>query len=158
MIKKIEFRACISPIMSGIRIGSDMMRVQFDIPKSDIQDAVPLLALTDTALKITVEVHTSPVATRTPDKPEGKKEKKPAKETGPHGGFWQKFCAGGRFNSLDLWQVLGAENAKDAEEMLRSQFSVSSRTFIDPADFISWLDRNELHALATEARRLEVQA
>jgi hypothetical protein len=87
-----------------------------------------------------------------------KREKKPEQPKGPHSSFWHSFCAGGRFNSLDLWQVLGAQDAKAAEDALRQAFGVSSRTFISPQDFILWLDKNELNYLATQARRITAEA
>lgn len=51
-----KFRASIPPIMSGIKTGGDGMRVQFDIPESDMGEAVKLLAMRGVALEITVTV------------------------------------------------------------------------------------------------------
>lgn len=56
MPDKAVFRASIPPIMSGIKTGGDGMRVQFDIPESDMAQAVNLLTMRGKILKITVEV------------------------------------------------------------------------------------------------------
>jgi hypothetical protein len=49
------FRATIPPIMSGIKTGGDGMRVQFDVPESDMGEAVKLLAMRGMVLRVTVE-------------------------------------------------------------------------------------------------------
>ena len=51
-----NFAASIPDIMSGIKTGSDGMRVQFDIPEADMGQAVKLIAMRGKRLKITVEV------------------------------------------------------------------------------------------------------
>ena len=53
---RATFRASIPPIMSGIKTGGDGMRVQFDIPESDIGEAAKLLAMRGQVLRIVVEV------------------------------------------------------------------------------------------------------
>ena len=50
------FRASIPPIMSGIKTGGDGMRVQFDIPESDMVEAVKLLTMRGKVLQVTVTV------------------------------------------------------------------------------------------------------
>ena len=52
---KATFRASIPPIMSGIKTGGDGMRVQFDIPESDMGEAVKLLVMRGKVLTLTVE-------------------------------------------------------------------------------------------------------
>ena len=42
--------------MTGIKTGGDGMRVQFDIPESEMGEAVKLLAMRGERLKVTVEV------------------------------------------------------------------------------------------------------
>jgi hypothetical protein len=59
MSEPIEFRATFPPIQSAIKVGTDGMRVQFDIPESEMGNAVHLLALRNVVLKITVEVEQS---------------------------------------------------------------------------------------------------
>jgi hypothetical protein len=41
--------------MSGIKTGGDGMRVQFDVPESDMGEAVKLLAMRGMVLRVTVE-------------------------------------------------------------------------------------------------------
>lgn len=41
--------------MSGIKTGGDGMRVQFDIPESDMGEAAQLLAMRGKVLRVTVE-------------------------------------------------------------------------------------------------------
>jgi len=46
--------------MSGIKTGGDGMRVQFDIPESDMAEAVKLLAMRGKVLFVTVEEKQDP--------------------------------------------------------------------------------------------------
>lgn len=50
------FTAAIPPILSGIKTGGDGMRVQFDIPESEMGEAAKLLAMRGVILLVTVEV------------------------------------------------------------------------------------------------------
>ncbi len=50
------FNASIPPIMSGIKTGGDGMRIQFDVPETDIGEAVKLIAMRGKRLVVTVEV------------------------------------------------------------------------------------------------------
>lgn len=50
-----QFTATIPPIMSGIKTGGDGMRVQFDIPETEMGEAAKLLIMRGKVLKITVE-------------------------------------------------------------------------------------------------------
>ena len=56
MADTATFRASIPPIMSGIKAGGDGMRVQFDIPESEMGEGVKLLLMRGKRLLITVEV------------------------------------------------------------------------------------------------------
>lgn len=56
MTDKATFRASIPPIMSGIKAGDDGMRVQFDIPESDMPEAIKLIMMRGKPLVITVAV------------------------------------------------------------------------------------------------------
>lgn len=49
------FLASFPAIQSAIKIGQDGMRVQLDIPESEIANAVELLGMRDCVLKVTVE-------------------------------------------------------------------------------------------------------
>ena len=55
MTDSATFRASIPPIMSGIKTGGDGMRVQFDIPESDMAQAVKLLTMRGKVLLVTVK-------------------------------------------------------------------------------------------------------
>jgi hypothetical protein len=46
--------------MSGIKTGGDGMRVQFDIPETDMAEAVKLLTMRGKVLRVTVEVNDKP--------------------------------------------------------------------------------------------------
>lgn len=147
MKQSISFRASIAPIMSGIRIGADMMRLQLDIPKSDIQDAVPLLALTDTALRITVEVDNTPFATKNAqgalESQETGKEKpaKRQKPKGPHSLFWQELFKHGFTNEPNVrqWIDKHKSDGQTDKEILRWLLNVESLTFASPDDLVTAL-------------------
>ena len=55
-LHKAAFLCSIPPIMSGIKTGGDGMRVQFDIPETEMGEAVKLLAMRGERLRVTVEV------------------------------------------------------------------------------------------------------
>lgn len=59
----IKFKASFPPIQSAIKIGQDGMRIQFDIPESEISNAVELLACRNAILNVTVEIETKPPIT-----------------------------------------------------------------------------------------------
>lgn len=54
----VTFLASIPAILSALKISGngDGMRVQFDIPESEMGNAVKLLVMRDKVLKITIEV------------------------------------------------------------------------------------------------------
>ena len=51
----VSFLASFPPIQSAIKVGQDGMRIQFDIPESEMGNAVELLGLRDCVLRVTVE-------------------------------------------------------------------------------------------------------
>ena len=53
---KIEFLAAFPPIQSAIKIGQDGMRIQLDIPESELGAAVRLLTMRGKVLKVTFEI------------------------------------------------------------------------------------------------------
>jgi hypothetical protein len=53
-IEPIEFLASFPPIQSAIKRGQDGMRIQLDIPESEMPNAVRLLALMSKRLRIRV--------------------------------------------------------------------------------------------------------
>jgi hypothetical protein len=48
------FLACLPDIQSAIKIGSDGMRIQLDIPETEKPKAVPLIAMTHKVLEVTI--------------------------------------------------------------------------------------------------------
>lgn len=53
----VIFLANFPPIQSAIKVGQDGMRIQLDIPESEMVRAVLLLALREKVLKVTIEEH-----------------------------------------------------------------------------------------------------
>lgn len=53
-MSSISFYASIPAIQSGIKIGDDGMRVQFDVPESDMEEAIKLTNMRRKALVLTV--------------------------------------------------------------------------------------------------------
>ena len=60
MPESATFRASIPPIMSGIKTGGDGMRLQLDIPETDMPEAAKLLLMRGKRLLVTVEVQEAP--------------------------------------------------------------------------------------------------
>jgi len=52
--QEVTFLASFPPIMSAIRVGADGMRPQFDVPESEMANAISLLAWRDRVLEVTV--------------------------------------------------------------------------------------------------------
>ena len=52
----VTFLASFPPIMSAIKCGDAGMRIQFDVPESEMGNAVELLAMRGVVLRVTVEV------------------------------------------------------------------------------------------------------
>lgn len=53
---KVQFLASFPPIQSAIKIGQDGMRIQLDIPETEVENAIALIALRDVVLRVTVEI------------------------------------------------------------------------------------------------------
>jgi hypothetical protein len=53
---KVQFLASFPPIQSAIKIGQDGMRIQLDIPETEMENAIALIALRDVVLRVAVEV------------------------------------------------------------------------------------------------------
>ena len=58
-LDKATFHASIPPIMTGIKTGGDGMRVQFDIPETEMGEGAKLLGMRGKRLRVTVEVLTN---------------------------------------------------------------------------------------------------
>lgn len=56
MLDKATFHASIPPIMTGIKTGGDGMRIQFDIPETEMGEGAKLLGMRGKRLIVTVEV------------------------------------------------------------------------------------------------------
>ena len=55
-LDRAEFLAALPPIMSAIRTGGDGMRVQFDIPESDMAEAIKLMRWRGRVLRVVITV------------------------------------------------------------------------------------------------------
>lgn len=54
--QRLTFLASFPPIQSAIKVGNEGMRIQFDVPETEMGNAVGLLAMREKVLKITVEI------------------------------------------------------------------------------------------------------
>lgn len=80
---------------------------------------------------------------------------------GEYGAYWNVLCKQGLFNMPDLQEAIRAEKGDavtDYEQGLRDVFEVSSRTFIDPAAFESWLMKHSLSNIVTMSRQAAAKA
>ncbi len=162
---KIEFRAFIPPILSGIRTGGDSLRLTLDVPESDVQSAVALIALRNIALRVTIEVDDSEVATKPapksellaepevqadafdgvaeahpdaggPARPLPRPDEKWKPAKGPFGPYWKAMYAKGFHTFPELLKVLGVSGMGDTVKMaLRQKFGVDSLTNVRPDRF-----------------------
>jgi hypothetical protein len=55
MDEPIIFRAAFPAIQSAIKVGDAGMRIQLDVPESEMAQAVRLITLRDVVLRVTVE-------------------------------------------------------------------------------------------------------
>ena len=55
MTDSAVFLCSLPPIQSAIKIGQDGMRLQLDIPESEMGQAIKLLAWRDVVLRVTIE-------------------------------------------------------------------------------------------------------
>jgi hypothetical protein len=157
MTKKIQFRAFIPPIMSAIRTGGDSLRLTFDVPESDMLAAIALIALRDTALRITVEVDDSKTATPVAT------EKGPT----PFGGYWRCWLAPDSHGAAPIFSTMlidalkldGEPATKDTiHEALRAVMGVTSLSReVSPDAFEAWLDERQLVGLKTMSRQIRAR-
>ena len=59
MDEPITFRAAFPAIQSAIKVGDAGMRIQLDVPESEMAQAVRLITLRDVVLRVTVEAENS---------------------------------------------------------------------------------------------------
>ena len=62
--QRVQFLASFPPIQSAIKIGQDGMRIQFDIPETEMGNAVGLVAMREKQLKVIVEIVDSGVGSK----------------------------------------------------------------------------------------------
>lgn len=62
MGEPITFLATFPAIQSAIKVGDDGMRIQLQIPESEMPSAVALIAMRDKVLKVTIDVDNQPTA------------------------------------------------------------------------------------------------
>ena len=156
MNKKIQFRGQISPIMSAIRMGGDVMRVSFDVPLTEREHAIGLLGLTDQPLKFSIEVDSSPASTRI-ERPEQDDE---PQLKGPFSRYWQRMFAKGFYTYPSIIETLGCAGQAQIKLRLYDVFQVLTCADISPAEFEKWMESEgpELFAsLITLSRRAQAQ-
>jgi hypothetical protein len=56
MVNRAEFVASLPPIQSACKFGQGACRVQFDIPESELAEALKLATMHDKRLRVVVEV------------------------------------------------------------------------------------------------------
>jgi hypothetical protein len=83
------------------------------------------------------------------------KPRKPAKEKGEYGAYWQDLCKRGVFHNADLQELLrySVPNESDPKKAFKKLFQVESLTFISPQNFEIWLDEQNLAAVKTMSRQ-----
>lgn len=72
MSEPITFLASFPAIQSAIRVGDDGMRIQLQIPESEMNNALWLIAMREKRLKVTVEI-ADDVPNRTPSRRKARK-------------------------------------------------------------------------------------
>ena len=150
---KIEFRGSISPIMSAIRLGGDTMRLTFDVPLTERENAIGLLALTDQPLRFTIQVDNTPASERI-TRPDDKPVKQKKEPKGPHSEFWQQQFRKGFNNYPDLIEKL--ECAGDQVRLrLHDVFETDSLSKVSPEDWEQWLESEGLFSLITLSRQAQ---
>jgi len=150
MAAKIIFRGQISPIMSAIRMGSDITRISIDIPLTERINAIGLLALTDQPLMFTIEVDKTSATTP------AKKEK--GTPSGLYSEFWRRMVIKGVKTYPDLQEALDTtpERVWDA---LHAAFGVTSMSEVSPRRFEAWVNSNGLNqGLISMSRNAEREA
>jgi hypothetical protein len=73
MDEPITFRAAFPAIQSAIKVGDAGMRIQLDVPESEMAQAVRLITMRDMVLRVTVEAENSGSRNRTPGRRSAKR-------------------------------------------------------------------------------------
>lgn len=159
--QEIKFRGSLSPIMSAIKIGSDLMRISIDVPRSDLQKAIGLTALEGVALKFIISVDDNPHATEKPEKI--KKEKPAPKPKGEFGQYWHILIGKNSiFNHPDLQSALPMDMGSFDEshwtgykDCLKCVLEVNSLSDVSPERFEAWLEDKGLFSIITISRQAQ---
>lgn len=53
--ESVTFLASMPDVLSQMKIGTDGMRIQLDVPESELANALPLVKWRDRVLKVTIE-------------------------------------------------------------------------------------------------------
>jgi hypothetical protein len=61
-MSECTFLAAFPPIQSAIKIGCDGMRIQFDVPETEMGNALELLTMRQRVLRVTVTTEDEPEA------------------------------------------------------------------------------------------------
>jgi hypothetical protein len=142
MFREITFRASIPQIMSAIRTGGDGMRVTFDVPETDMPQALHLVAMRSMVLTVTVKAGDEIEA-------KAKKERKEAKAKGRYGAFWQSLFRAGFISHPGIQAVIGLHRERgdfyelDDKAMLHAMFEVDSLSHVSPDDLVTFLNQGE---------------
>lgn len=60
MTKSISFQCAIADIQSAIRIGQDGARIQLDIPETELGNVMPIVAMRNKVLSVTIVAENKP--------------------------------------------------------------------------------------------------
>ena len=129
------------------------MQMEIDKETHEAIEAIPDDGIVEMiAWRINSDASDKPIEESPEDKP--KKEKKPAKEIGPHGKFWEAMFKRKIFDRLELKEVLDVpdSDADGTKARLKETFDVSSLTFISPAKFEDWAMQCDLHSTVSDCR------
>lgn len=101
----------------------------------------------------------SPVEQQTEKEAKPKRDKKPPKEKGSFGPYWQAMYRHGALNSMEIAESLGCEPGEKAvKAALKERLEVSSLTFVSPDQFENYCTAHHLTSLITISRQAEVEA
>jgi hypothetical protein len=129
-------------------MGTDVMRVSIDIPLTERENALPLLALLDQPLVFEVSVDSSPVSTRI-QRPEDttiadeKRPKKQPRVSGPYRYYWEVMHDKGLQNWPNILEVLDC-TPDQVWDRLHVEFEVETMSVVSPPDFVAWVRKKGL--------------
>lgn len=127
------------------------MRVSLDIPMTERENAIGLLALTDQPLSVSVRVDTQRYATP--------KKRAPKEPGGPYSEYW--FVLKG-LKSVDTWpdfqEVLDCAQ-EHVWERLHVEFATDTMSTVGPRQFEKWVRDNGMsEGIITLSKNAEMEA